>query len=154
MVRSLKEREHDIGQSDKYNQGETSFMLYNYLKGGRHKARWSFHSPFIRRLLNIWRASRIGTTSKKISDRTHMKSYEFSKYLAYKWTLFRVQRQLSLFAMTIGSFCTAYVYCGLGKNWFSTGYNQGSFQPDDFSRGVMTFFGTDDKKRYLIQHSL
>ena len=78
MVRNYKEMDYGMNQVDRHQQGESSWMAYNYLKGGRHKARWSFHSPFIRRLLNIWRASRIGSTSRQISDRTQMMSYEFS----------------------------------------------------------------------------
>ena len=116
--------------------------------------RRSWHSPIVRRFLQIWRESWIGSTSRQISDRTHMQCYYFSEYLAYKLSIYRVQRRIGLFAVTFGAAFVGYIMAGWGANWFTGGYAQGNFQPDDFSRGVMSFFGGDEKKRYLIQHSL
>lgn len=46
-----------------------------------------------------------------------------------------------------------YVHAGYGTNWYTLGYKQGFFQPDDFSRGVMDSFAANDKRKYLMQHS-
>ena len=155
MVRGEGERSHEgISPVHRHEHTKSSWMMWDYFKGGRHKMRRPWHSPIVRRFLQIWRESRIGSTSRHISDRTHMQCYYFSEYLAYKLSIYRVQRQIGLFGVTFGAAFFGYILAGLGANWFTAGYAQGNYQPDDFSRGVMSFYGGDDKKRYLIQHSL
>ena len=154
MVRGLKPKQHGMNQVDMHEQTETSANAWFGLRGYKRKVRSPWHSPMARRFLNTWRESRIGSTSKQINDRSHMQFYYFGEYIAYKLTIYRIQRKITLFMATFGSFFVGYLYSGWGANWFSAGYRQGVYQPDDFSRGVMSFFGGDEKLRYELQLSL
>ena len=99
---------------DKHEHVTSSWLLWETIRGGRHKARKPWTSPIVRRGLDIWRVSWIGSTSKQISDHSQMKWYEFMKYLAYKWTIYRVKRLTALFMATFGASFVGYVYAGWG----------------------------------------
>ena len=54
---------------------------------------------------------------------------------------------------SFGAFAFGYVHAGFGNNFYTLGYRQGGFQPDDFSRGVIDGFACNDKRKYLMQHT-
>ena len=94
----------------------------------------------MKRVFAIYKTSRVGQLSTRISDKSHAKWCQWSENFAYKLTLFRVRRRIGLFTVTVGAMCLGYLHAGYGTNWYTLGYRQGFFQPDDFSTGVMDGF--------------
>ena len=132
---------------------ESSWETVTHLRGGRHRVRNFWNTPLFNRIYQHYSRSRVGQLSKQISDTSHQKWCEFADHIAYKLTLFRVRRRLLLLFVTFGAASFGYFAAGYGTNWFTMGFRQGLYQPDDFSRGVLRGFASNDKKKYLLQHS-
>ncbi len=72
-------------------------------------------------------------------------------YLAMKYRVYRVKRKLVVFGAFFGSMWFGYLYSGAGKNLYTMGYQQGFWQPFDYSMHLMNAYGADDKFKYNIQ---
>ncbi len=93
----------------------------------------------------------IGQLSKKISDYSHESFYRFVVYLSRKWRIYKNQRRLGFISALLGSFTFSYLYCGLGKNLYTIGYQNGFYQPFDYSLNMMNTYGGDEKTKYTVQ---
>jgi hypothetical protein len=72
-------------------------------------------------------------------------------YLSKKWRIYKNQRRLGMFSAFFGSFILSYIYCGSGKNLYTIGYQNGFYQPFDFSLHMMNAYGGDEKTKYTVQ---
>ncbi len=89
--------------------------------------------------------------SKAISDAAHFGFYRFGMYIAMKWRIFRVKRKFMIFAAFFGGIWWGYYFSGIGKNLYTTGYQNGWFQPFDYSLALMNQYGGDEKFKYNMQ---
>ena len=96
--------------------------LYDGVKGGRYKYRRWYDAPLVKRLCNLYNSSRVGKLSAQVSDYTHIKWSQFADWTIYKLSLFRVQRQISMFLVTFGAMFAGYIFAGHGNNLYTMGY--------------------------------
>lgn len=115
------------------------------------RARFSNEMPLRLNILQAYHNTVIGQFSKKISDYNHQAFYRFMVYLSKKWRIYKNQRRLGMFTAFFGSFILSYIYCGSGKNLYTIGYQNGFYQPFDFSLHMMNAYGGDEKTKYTVQ---
>lgn len=62
-----------------------------------------------------------------------------------------MKRNLAAFLFFFGSAWFGYTFSNWGKNLYTTGYNNGFFQPFDYSLHLMNAYGGDERTKYTVQ---
>ena len=88
---------------------DLTFTLDSAMKDGREKVRGKKDAPIVQRMLKIYHTSRVGLLSRRASDYSHYKWCEGAEYIAYKLSLYRVRRRLSVLSLILGGLFIGYV---------------------------------------------
>ena len=89
-----------------------------------------------------------------ISDWSH---YTFCAY-AYRarraLRLYKLRRFVGVWGCFFGALWFGYTWSNLGRNLYTSGYQQGFAQPFDYSMHVMLAYGADEKEKHAQQLNL
>ena len=107
------------------------------LKAGRLRVRSWQQSPLLMKITGIYRNTRIGQLSQRVSDGAHFGWGNYTDWILMKLRIYHIRRKLLLFSATFGAFYLGYFASSYGTNLYTCGYRQGIVQPQDYSLSII-----------------